>query len=876
MVKETKTTCPYCGVGCGIIARTDQTETVSVTGDPDHPANFGKLCSKGLALAETLGLEDRLLHPEVQGKIVSWDKALQATARGLNDIRNQYGPDAIGFYISGQLLTEDYYVANKLMKGYIGAANIDTNSRLCMSSSVAGHKRAFGSDTVPGNYEDWDQADLVVLVGSNAAWCHPILFQRLLKAKKTRGTKIVVIDPRHTPTCDDADLHLAVRPGSDVTLFNGLLTYLADKGFTNTGFVDDHTNGLTAALDDARKDAAKLAENCGLSKDDIAAFFALFAATEKVLTVYSQGINQSSQGTDKVNAIINCHLLTGRIGRPGMGPFSITGQPNAMGGREVGGLANMLAAHMDFDENSHDIVGRFWQAENLASKPGLKAMDMFRAVHEGRIKAIWIMATNPAVSMPDANYVREALEKCDLVIVSDIMGNTDTLKYAHITLPAQGWGEKDGMVTNSERRLSRQRRFLPSPAEARPDWWIISEVAKHMGFSEGFDYKSPGEIFAEHAALSAFENKGTRDFDLEGLGHDYEKLAPIQWPVNVANPTGKKRFFDQCDFFTRDKRARFIAVRAQTPVNTPDISYPLILNSGRIRDHWHSMTRTGKSPRLNSHREQPYMAVHPQDAEKQDLGPNAFARIISQWGDALVRVQITDEQQPGQIFMPMHWTDAKASNAVAGRLVNPIADPHSGQPELKHTPVRIEKWQPKWHGFLLSREKITPQHMGYWCYSYQENCHILEIAGIDDMRENPFLARLFTQTTNEDSLRFSNPASGQMRLARFKEDRLDICLFVARKGTLPDRSWLQSLFAQGHLPSGIYSTFLSGQPLDPSLAPGPIICSCYSVSQKAILNACTRKQATTVDEIGSLLNAGRNCGSCKPEIKDLINRCQNG
>ena len=875
MTEETRTTCPYCGVGCGVIARTQEDGAVTVKGDPDHPANFGKLCSKGGALAETLGLEDRLLTPEIYGQKVSWNVASQVVASGLNKIKKQHGPDAIGFYVSGQLLTEDYYVANKLMKGFIGSANIDTNSRLCMSSAVAGHKRAFGSDTVPGCYEDWDQADLVVLVGSNAAWCHPILFQRLISAQENRGTRLVVIDPRRTPTCDSANLHLALKPGSDVRLFNGLLVHLANEGLTDTDFVTNHTTGLKAALTEALKDApdmATLAQSCGLSEDNLAAFFDLFANTEKVLTVYSQGVNQSSQGTDKVNAIINCHLLTGRIGKTGAGPFSITGQPNAMGGREVGGLANMLAAHMDFEEKSHDRVSRFWQTDNLARKPGLKAVDMFRAVHEGRIKAIWIMATNPAVSMPDANYIREALEKCELVIVSDVMQNTDTMKYAHIALPALAWGEKDGTVTNSERRISRQRRFLKAPKEARPDWWIITNVAKRMGFAEHFDYTSPDEIFAEHVALSAFENNGARDFDLSGLSNGYDDLFPIQWPVNAANPTGKSRFFDQGNFYTEDKRARFVAVHTQNPVNSPDISYPLILNSGRIRDQWHTMTRTGKSPRLNAHREEPYINIHPQDAENYKLVNKGFVKITSRWGDALVRVHITTEQQIRQIFMPLHWTDAFAANAVTGRLVNPAADPHSGQPELKHTPVRLEKWSPRWHGFLLSREKITPKHLDYWCYSYQKNCHILEIAGTDEIKSNPFLAPFLAQEGDADTLSFSNPASGQMRLARITDNKLDICLFATSKGALPDRSWLESLFKKDSLPPHSRPILLSGQSHDLSPMAGPIVCACYGVSQQAILTAFEEKPAMTVEDIGALLNAGRNCGSCKPEIKELIGR----
>ncbi|VAV90826.1 Assimilatory nitrate reductase large subunit, partial [hydrothermal vent metagenome] len=471
---------------------------------------------------------------------------------------------------------------------------------------------------------------------------------------------------------------------------------------------------------------------------------------------------------------------------------------------------------------------------------------------------------------PDANFIRQALEKCPLVIVSDIMGNTDSLKYAHIALPAQGWGEKDGTVTNSERRLSRQRPFLSAPAESRPDWWIISEVAKHMGFAKSFDYKSPNEIFREHAALSAFENNGTRDFDISGLGYDF---APVQWPVNAANPTGKSRFFEQGNFYTKDKRARFIAVRAQAPVNDTDQSYPLILNSGRIRDQWHTMTRTGKSPRLNAHREEPYITIHPVDAKKHDLGNNGFVRIFSQWGKALARVRLTNEQQAGQIFMPLHWSDATTANAATNRLVNPVTDPLSGQPELKHTPVRLEKWSPKWHGFLLSRKKIMPEHMDYWCHSYQKNCHILELASRDEMQENSFLAPYLARKNDADILSFSNPASGQIRLAHIEKGRLDFCLFVSDKGNLPDRSWLQSLFQQDSLTPEIYRILLSGQPGGPEAQMGPVICSCYGVSQKAILSACRQRQARTVDDIGNLLQAGRNCGACKPEIKDLISQC---
>jgi len=536
---DTKTTCPYCGVGCGVIVASDG----AVRGDPDHPANFGKLCSKGSALGETLGDKGRLLRPRVDGSEVSWDAALDRMAAGFRETISDHGPDAVAFYASGQFLTEDYYVANKLMKGFIGSANIDTNSRLCMASSVAGHVRAFGEDIVPGIYEDWDEADLVVLVGSNTAWCHPILYRRLVEARAKRGTRIIVIDPRRTATCEIADLHLPLAAGTDVALFNGLLVHLAAQGGLDVAFVEGHTADLDAALEAAQASAgsiARVARITGLSEQDILSFYEAFAATERVMTVFSQGVNQSSAGTDKVNAIINCHLATGRIGRPGMGPFSVTGQPNAMGGREVGGLANQLAAHMSFD-SAPDVerVGRFWNAPSIASRPGLKAVDLFDAVLDGRIRALWIMATNPAATMPQSEKVRRALDRCPLVIVSDCW-DTDTTARAHVVLPAAAWGEKDGTVTNSERRISRQRAFRAPPGEARPDWWMLTELARRLGWEEAFAYRQPADIFREHAALSAFENEGSRLFDLgefAGLADDsYRDLTPVRWPLRRNTP----------------------------------------------------------------------------------------------------------------------------------------------------------------------------------------------------------------------------------------------------------------------------------------------------------------------------------------------------
>ena len=507
-MRATRTTCPYCGVGCGVLATPDGNGGAAISGDPEHPANFGRLCSKGSALGETVGLEGRLLHPMIRcdkGTMeqLAWSDALDHVANRLRHIVARDGAGAVAFYLSGQLLTEDYYVANKLMKGFIGSANVDTNSRLCMSSSVAGHKRAFGADTVPGCYEDLDQADLLVLTGSNAAWCHPVLFQRMLANKQKRGARIVVIDPRRTDTAGDADLFLGLKPGTDTALFAGLLVHLVDNGALDRDYIERYTSGLEEAVARARSMAGSIAATAlatGLTERDVAEFFQMFRETPRVVTLYSQGVNQSAQGTDKVNAILNCHLATGRIGKPGASPFSLTGQPNAMGGREVGGLSNQLAAHMGFTPPDIDRVRRFWNAPRIATHEGLKAIQMFEAIARGEIKALWVMGTNPAVSLPDADVVRAAMAKLELFVVSENVRSNDTVNSgAHVLLPALAWGEKSGTVTNSERRISRQRSFLPAPGEARPDWWIVSEVAKRLGFGAAFDYNSAADVFREHA-----------------------------------------------------------------------------------------------------------------------------------------------------------------------------------------------------------------------------------------------------------------------------------------------------------------------------------------------------------------------------------------
>src|SRR6201999_1326505 len=719
-LRATRTTCPYCGVGCGVLATPDGGGGAAIAGDPEHPANFGRLCSKGSALGETLGLESRLLHPMIRcskGTMerVAWSDALDHVAHRLQHIIARDGPGAVAFYLSGQLLTEDYSVANKLMKGFVGSANVDTNSRLCMSSSVAGHRRAFGADTVPGCYEDLDEADLLVLTGSNAAWCHPVLFQRMLANKQNRGARMVVIDPRRTDTAEDADLFLGLKPGTDTALFSGLLVHLADHGALDCDYIERYTSGFDEALARARAIAGSVAATAlatGLSEQDVSAFFQLFAATPRVVTLYLQGVNQSAQGTDKVNAIVNCHLATARIGKIGASPFSLTGQPNAIGGREVGGLSNQLAAHMNFTPPDIDRVRRFWKAPRIATHEGLKAVQMFEAIARGEIKALWVIGTNPVVSLPDADVVREALKKLELFVVSENVRSNDTVNSgAHVLLPALAWGEKSGTVTNSERRISRQRSFLPAPGEARPDWWILGEVAKRLGFGAAFDYRSAADVFREHAALSAFENGGRRGFDIGALtaGSDqgYDAMAPLLWPMQWGDIEPKQRMFARGGFYTNDRKARFIPPEIPALPTETNPGRPLRLNTGRVRDQWHTMTRTGLSPRLGAHLPEPYVEIHPDDASRYGVDDDSFARVTTDYGQCILKVVVSARQQRGMLFAPIHWSEANASAARVGALVAPFTDPFSGQPEAKSTPASIAPYEYVFRGFVLSRKELA-------------------------------------------------------------------------------------------------------------------------------------------------------------------------
>ncbi|NWH07115.1 MAG: molybdopterin-dependent oxidoreductase [Alphaproteobacteria bacterium] len=874
--RAVKTTCPYCGVGCGVIATPRGDGGLDIAGDPDHPANFGRLCSKGSALGETVSLDDRLLAPRIHGEDTDWPTAIAYVARSFKDIIARHGPDAVALYVSGQLLTEDYYVANKFAKGFLGTANIDTNSRLCMASSVAGHKRAFGSDTVPQCYEDLERTELAVLVGSNMAWCHPVLFQRLMAAKERRGTRIVVIDPRKTATAKEADLHLAITPGSDVALFNGLLAALAEKGMGDERFIAEHTEGMASALAVAKEGGLeRFAQETGLSQPELERFYRLFANTPRVLTLYSQGVNQSSAGTDKVNAIINCHLYTGRIGKPGTGPFSLTGQPNAMGGREVGGLANQLAAHMEIGDAGHrDLVAKFWQTRNLARAPGLKAVDLFHAVRRGKVKAVWIMATNPAESMPEAGEVVAALKDSPFLAVSDMTASTRTARLAHVLLPATGWGEKDGTVTNSERRISRQRAFLAPAGLAKPDWWIIAQVAQAMGFP-GFAYARVSEIYREHAALSAFRNEGARDFDIGAHralpDEDYEALSPFQWPLREGGDAPSQRLFADGGFFTQSGKAQAIPTPIRGPQSATDSEFPYILNTGRIRDHWHTMTRTGKSARLSAHIAEPFLDIHPEDAARETLSDADLCEVISAHGKLILRVRINEGQQRGGLFAPIHWAEPFAACAQPSRLIAGNTDPISGQPELKHMPVRLRRFAPGFHAFLVLDRRPRLSEFPYWALARTKGGWRAEFAG--SLPNGPIedVARKILEIPQDrdgEFLSTIDTAQRTGRFAYFRDGKLAGALFVSRRPVMASRGWASECLGATFAPAQRLGV-LAGRPGTGQADRGALICACLSIGANQIM-AAARAHATSVAAIGEAVKAGTQCGSCRPEIRRIL------
>ena len=863
-----RTTCPYCGVGCGVLARPTSRESAEIAGDPTHPANYGRLCVKGTALGETLALENRLLHPEVDGARATWDAALDRVATAFRDTVAAHGPDSVALYVSGQLLTEDYYAANKFAKGFLGTGNIDSNSRLCMSSAVAGHRRAFGEDIVPAIYEDLELADLLVLVGSNTAWCHPVLFQRITAARAARPEmRVVVVDPRRTATCEGADLHLAIAPGSDVALFAGLLRHLHRTGRTDRAFA-----AHLADLEDAVAvggSVAEVAAACGLRPAEVTAFFELFAATAKTVTLFSQGVNQSSSGADKVNAILNVHLLTGRIGKPGASPFSITGQPNAMGGREVGALSNLLAAHLEFGRPADlALLRAFWQAPNLATAPGLKAVPLFEAVADRRVRALWVIGTNPAVSLPDGGRVRAALDRCEFLAVSEC-ARSDSMLSAHVRMPALAWGEKDGTVTNSERVISRQRAFLSPPGEARPDWWAVAQVAARLGHGAAFGWRGTADIFREHAALSGTGNDGSRLFDISALATlsdaDYAALPPTRWP-RPAKRIALSRLFGRGGFSTPDGLARMVPTPPRPPAHAVSAEWPLVLMTGRVRDQWHTMTRTGKAARLFRHIPEPALSVHPDDLPA--LADGDLAVVESAWGSGTLRVRHDRGLRRGTVFAPMHWTAAFCAGGRVNTAVNPATDPISGQPEFKHTPVRVRRAAMGWHGFAMARRPLGPD-TAPWCAVIPLEGEVWrhELAGTGNAAE-AHAGTVAALGGPDGWLSLRDPAAGVFRSALVQDGRLQACVFTGPDHDLPRRDWLMALFARAAIEPLERRALLAGRRAD-GVAPEPAICVCMGVGA-GVIRAAIKAGCDSVDAVGRATTAGTNCGSCKPEIGAIL------
>jgi len=864
-VKKVKSTCPYCGVGCGVVAGKD-----SIAGDTQHPANQGALCVKGSALKESLVMPSRLLYPKLDGTEIAWGQASDEIAERMHQAIQQHGPDSVAMYVSGQLLTEDYYVANKLMKGYVGSANIDTNSRLCMSSAVAAHVRAFGEDVVPVNYDDIMHTELLVLIGSNAAWTHPVLFKRIQQARENNpDLKLVVIDPRKTVTAEQADLHLAIDNDADVLLYNGLLRFLIDNDGLDEDFIKQSTEGFSDLCDELKSEAYTLkntARTLNLSLDEVRTFYRWFRTSSKALTLFCQGVNQSESGVDKGNAIINVHLASGKIGKPGSGPFSLTGQPNAMGGREVGGLANQLAVHRGFDSESVRLVKEYWQSPTIATQPGLKAVDLFKAVESGKIKVLWIMATNPVVSLPDSDQVRRALQLCEFVVVSDITGQSDVSAYADLILPAAGWGEKQGMVTNSERRLSRQRAFLPAPGEAKPDWWAVTQVGRKlcakMNCESGFEYDCEADIFREFTGLSSINTHSNYLFDLSKFSsisdEEYENWQPTQWPLDKEAP------YRDGIFSTANGKAQFITVKPQAVTTNG-----WWLNTGRQRDQWHTMTRTGHIAKLAAGEVEPTVYVNQFSAESIGLqeGHCAAIRGVGDGPDSCIFVKVKFD--PGltgkQLFMSMHWAGRYGGQSQANRTVVSAVDPLSGQPAFKSASVHIAPVKMQSYGMYVGQERDLPSG-DYSAYQRDDNAAVLRFANLTTFEKSQFSVH-----AGEKVLRWDLPEGWMMVIGRQTDSQQEMIvtgvLLISPQPLEQDYSAILPLIGEPLSLSAIIA--IAGEK-----AQSQLVCSCFRVTDKQIQNAIEQDGCVSLNQLQAKLKCGSNCGSCVPEVNKILNSHQ--
>lgn len=901
--RTTRSTCCYCGVGCGVLIHSERTaggeRITGVEGDPQHPANFGRLCSKGLALADSARrLDGRVLAPEVRGqrheprRAVDWALALDTVAERLARIVERHGPDAVAFYISGQLLTEDYYVFNKLAKGLIGTNNIDTNSRLCMSSAVTGYKLALGADGPPTCYEDLELAKTVLFAGSNAAYAHPVLFRRLEEARaRDPGVRWIVVDPRRTDTAAMADLHLAIQPGTDVALFNGMLHHLVWEGLLDQAFIDAHTSGFPALKTLLRDYTPRMAaEICGIPAQDLVTAAEWFGRSPAALSLYCMGLNQSAHGTDKNLALIQLHLATRQIGRPGAGPFSLTGQPNAMGGREVGGMATMLAAHREIaDEDHRAEVEALWKLApgSLSGKPGLAAVELFEAVRAGKVKAVWIACTNPVHSMPDIGQVREALLRAEYVVVQEAFADTDTVPYADALLPASTWGEKEGTVTNSERRISRVRAAVPAPGQARADWWIVREVARRIearlgapGTEPLFQADAPAAIFEEHRALTV-----GRDLDIGGL--DYARLeaeGPQQWPFPAGEPRGQARRYTDGVFATADGRARFHAT-AYKPVAEPTSArYPLRLLTGRLRDQWHGMSRTGRVPQLFAHSPEPGLRMHPEDAGRRGLKAGELVRISSKRGELVLPLELSDEVGSGTVFAAMHWSGQHLSSGGINEVSQPAFDARSRQPELKHAAVRVEKAAFGWHllaarrgDALALRAAVQPllRDCGYASLTLQAApgaddgvAWLVMRAAAEQAMAAEWLAALdaaLALGAGPDTLEYRDARRGLLKRVAWRVEAganfVDGLLWTdAQPG---GESLLRTAVGGGAWRGPRLAAFAAVA----EVARDPVVCACRQVTESAI--RAEVRAGADVPALRQRLGCGTVCGSCVPQLTRL-------
>ena len=918
-MSETKSTCPYCGVGCGVIVQTDGTQITGVRGDLEHPANFGRLCSKGstlhLTTAPLLQQQMRLAQPlrraERGGALapVGWDEALDELASRIAGTVSTHGPDSVGLYLSGQLLTEDYYVFNKLGKGLIGSNNVDTNSRLCMSSAVAGYKASLGADAPPCSYDDLALAQTVFISGSNTAWAHPVLMRRLEDARRANpAQKWIVIDPRRTETAALADLHLQLLPGTDVMLHHALLHVMLWEDLLDRRFIAEHTSGFEALRDRVREfTPAHAAKVCGLKADDIVEAARWFASHTPTLSLYCQGLNQSSSGTDKNSTLINLHLATGQIGRPGAGPFSLTGQPNAMGGREVGGLANLLSAHRDLAKAEHRAeVARLWGVKDVPATPGKAAVQMFEAAAEGEIKLLWIVCTNPAQSLPDQALVQRALERAEFVVLQDSFAHTASARYADLLLPATTWGEKDGTVTNSERRISRQRAALPPYGQSRHDWQIAVDVAQRLEArlpsrrSDGsratlFPYASAESIWNEHR-----ESTRGRDLDITGMSYPMLEAEPQQWPLPEGQARGRERLYADGRFATADGRARFQAPAWKPTADARSAHYPVALSTGRLRDQWHSMSRTGLVGRLFAHSPEPCVEMHPQELERRRWRAGELVRVKSKRGQLVLPVQPSAAVPPAQAFVAMHW----GSEFVAGLGVNALMPsagcPQSRQPELKHAAVKVERAELPWQLIgaawwpageaLRQREALRAMFDGFPFASAvlfgreggegqrgDGRVGVLFRAAAAAAPEAARLAAIEAALGLAEGpvLRYADARAGRRRAMKLQADG-SLQAFVLG-GDVQGEHWVLDLLQHGTSAAAFGRALLaaSARPPQPLPPRSPQVCSCNDVSEARIVQAlagCEGDAAARLQQLQQRMRCGTTCGSCLPAVQALLAR----